>query len=118
MHPFGGLDRIPAVTAAGLFAYQLGGRALSLVLSAFVLAMGVGGSMGAIDARLPYVEATIAPREDRDVDARDKSTHDVHKWARCVLTAWPQMKKVDSRCPSSAAAGPPEARSARIFGPA
>lgn len=60
MHPFGGLDRILTVTAAGLFAYQLGGRALSLVLSAFVLAMGVSGSMGAIDARLPYVEATIA----------------------------------------------------------
>src|SRR4029453_15517611 len=42
-HPLGGLDHILAMVTVGIFAWQLGGRALWLVPVAFVLAMGGGG---------------------------------------------------------------------------
>src|SRR5262249_21310528 len=38
-HPLGGLDHILAMMTVGIFAWQLGGRALWLVPAAFVLAM-------------------------------------------------------------------------------
>lgn len=59
-HPLGGVDHVLAMVAVGLLAYQLGGRALWLVPSVFVLVMGIGGGLGAAHVPLPYVEAMIA----------------------------------------------------------
>jgi urease accessory protein len=60
VHPFGGVDHFVAMVAIGMLAYQLGGRALWLVPSVFVLVMGIGGVLGAVHVQLPYVEAMIA----------------------------------------------------------
>jgi urease accessory protein len=46
--------------AIGMLAYQLGGRALWLLPTVFVLVMGVGGTLGAAKIQLPYVEVMIA----------------------------------------------------------
>lgn len=47
-HPFGGLDHMLAMVGVGLWAAQLGGRALWLVPAGFVAAMVVGGALGAL----------------------------------------------------------------------
>lgn len=60
VHPFGGLDHVLAMITVGLFAYQLGGRALWLVPASFVLAMTAGGALGMAGIPLPFVEAGIA----------------------------------------------------------
>lgn len=60
MHPFGGLDHVLAMVTVGLFAYQLGGRALWLVPASFVLAMTAGGALGLWGIPVPFVEAGIA----------------------------------------------------------
>jgi urease accessory protein len=60
VHPLGGLDHILVMVAVGLLAYRLGGRALWLVPSVFVLAMGFGGLLGTTHAPLPYAEIAIA----------------------------------------------------------
>jgi urease accessory protein len=59
-HPFGGLDHVLAMITVGLFAYQLGGRALWLVPASFVLAMMAGGALGLAGIPVPFVEAGIA----------------------------------------------------------
>ena len=59
-HPFGGLDHVLAMITVGLFAYQLGGRALWLVPASFVLAMTAGGALGLWGIPVPFVEAGIA----------------------------------------------------------
>jgi urease accessory protein len=59
-HPFGGLDHVLAMITVGLFAYQLGGRALWLVPASFVLAMTAGGALGLAGIPVPFVEAGIA----------------------------------------------------------
>lgn len=59
LHPLSGLDHILAMVAVGLWAAQLGGRALYLVPSAFVSLMAVGGAMGMAGVQLPMVEAGI-----------------------------------------------------------
>ncbi|MBI3707228.1 MAG: HupE/UreJ family protein [Proteobacteria bacterium] len=46
-HPFSGLDHVLAMVAVGLWAAQLGGRALWLVPGAFVAMLAVGGMIGA-----------------------------------------------------------------------
>jgi urease accessory protein len=56
-HPIPGLDHILAMVMVGVFAWQLGGRALWLVPSTFVLAMAVGGVLG---VNVPFVEVGIA----------------------------------------------------------
>jgi len=56
-HPLGGLDHVLAMVAVGLWAAQLGGRALWWVPLTFVLAMAVGGFLG---ISLPMVEMGIA----------------------------------------------------------
>ena len=38
-HPLGGLDHILAMVAVGIFAWQLGGRALWLVPATFIVVM-------------------------------------------------------------------------------
>ena len=60
MHPLGGPDHVLAMVAVGMLAYRLGGRALCLVPSAFLLVMGIGAALGAAGLHLPFVEAGIA----------------------------------------------------------
>ena len=59
-HPLSGLDHVLAMVAVGLWASQLGGRALWLIPLTFVLTMAVGGSLGFLGAPLPQVELGIA----------------------------------------------------------
>jgi urease accessory protein len=59
-HPFGGLDHLLAMLAVGLWAAQLGGRALWAVPVAFLAAMALGGVAGAAGLPLPRVELGIA----------------------------------------------------------
>jgi urease accessory protein len=59
-HPLGGLDHILAMTTVGLFAWQLGGRALWLVPATFVLMMAAGGALGMAGVPMPFVELGIA----------------------------------------------------------
>jgi urease accessory protein len=60
LHPLGGIDHILAMVAVGLFAAQLGGRALWLVPASFVVTMAAAGIAGMAGLELPYVEAGIA----------------------------------------------------------
>lgn len=59
-HPIGGLDHILAMIAVGLYAVLLGGRALWLVPSSFVLMMIAGALLGIAGVQLPLVEVGIA----------------------------------------------------------
>jgi len=59
-HPIGGLDHVLAMVAVGLFAAQLGGRALWLVPASFVAVMAVAGLAGTAGVNLPLAEAGIA----------------------------------------------------------
>jgi urease accessory protein len=58
-HPISGLDHILAMVAVGLWAAQIGGRALWLVPSAFVLAMAGSSVWGHFGLPLPGVEQGI-----------------------------------------------------------
>ncbi|MCW8130274.1 MAG: HupE/UreJ family protein [Planctomycetota bacterium] len=58
-HPFSGLDHILAMVAVGLWAAQLGGRAVWAVPAAFVGMMVTGGALGMAGVPLPLVEAGI-----------------------------------------------------------
>lgn len=58
-HPFMGMDHILAMVAVGLWAVQLGGRAIWQVPCAFVAAMVLGGVMGVAGVGLPFVEHGI-----------------------------------------------------------
>ncbi len=60
MHPLGGLDHQLAMILVGIFAYQLGGRALWLVPLSFVSVMAVGGLLGVMGVPIPSVEIGIA----------------------------------------------------------
>src|SRR6516162_867008 len=51
-HPLGGLDHILAMVTVGIFAWQLGGRALWLVPATFILVMAA--------VPVPFVELGIA----------------------------------------------------------
>jgi urease accessory protein len=59
-HPLGGLDHVLAMVAVGLWAAQLGGRALWALPAAFLSMMAVGGLVGGMGLSLPWVEAGIA----------------------------------------------------------
>jgi urease accessory protein len=59
-HPLSGIDHLLAMVAVGLWAAQLGGRALWAVPAAFVGMMALGGIAGAVGAPLPMVELGIA----------------------------------------------------------
>lgn len=59
VHPFTGLDHILAMVAVGLWAVQLGKRALWLLPAAFVSAMTVGAALGMGGVPLPFVEPAI-----------------------------------------------------------
>ncbi|PDT01316.1 urease accessory protein [Rhizobium chutanense] len=59
-HPISGLDHILAMVMVGVFAFQLGGRAVWLVPATFVLVMAVGGGLGIAGVNVPFVEVGIA----------------------------------------------------------
>jgi urease accessory protein len=59
LHPIGGLDHVLAMVAVGMFAANLGGRALWAVPATFVAIMAVGGFLGIQHVGLPYVEIGI-----------------------------------------------------------
>jgi urease accessory protein len=58
-HPMAGLDHILAMVAVGLWAAQIGGKALWLVPGAFVLAMAGSSVWGHFGLPLPGVEQGI-----------------------------------------------------------
>lgn len=58
-HPFTGTDHLLAMFAIGLWAASLGGRALLLVPSMFVLTMILGASAAMFGASLPFMEYGI-----------------------------------------------------------
>ena len=60
LHPLTGLDHVLAMVMVGIFAWQLGGRALWLVPTTFVTLMAVGGTLGVAGIGVPFVEAGIA----------------------------------------------------------
>jgi urease accessory protein len=60
IHPFGGIDHLMAMTAVGLFAAHLGGRALWAVPTTFIAVMALGGVFGAAGVSLPFTETAIA----------------------------------------------------------
>ena len=60
MHPLGGLDHQLAMILVGVFAYQLGGRALWLVPLTFVGIMALGGFLGIAGIPVPFIELGIA----------------------------------------------------------
>ena len=60
VHPFGGIDHLLAMTAVGLFAAHLGGRALWAVPGSFIAVMAFGGIIGAAGISLPFAETAIA----------------------------------------------------------
>lgn len=59
-HPVSGLDHILAMVMVGVFAFQLGGRALWLVPATFVGIMAIGGALGVMGISVPFVETGIA----------------------------------------------------------
>ena len=60
VHPLTGLDHVIAMLAVGVFAAQLGGRALWLVPATFIAVMAAAGIAGMIGVAVPYVETGIA----------------------------------------------------------
>lgn len=58
-HPLFGLDHILVMVAVGLWAAQIGGRALWLVPTAFVTAMTAGFGLAIAGVALPFVEPAI-----------------------------------------------------------
>lgn len=58
-HPVGGVDHLLAMVAVGLWAAQVGGRALWVLPGAFVAMMVLGGVLGVSGMHLPYAEAGI-----------------------------------------------------------
>jgi urease accessory protein len=60
VHPLGGIDHVLAMVAVGLFAAQIGGRALWLVPASFVAAMAAAGLAGMSGVALPMTELGIA----------------------------------------------------------
>jgi urease accessory protein len=58
-HPFSGLDHLLAMIAVGLWAVQMGGRALWMLPVSFVGAMGAGAALGMNGAVLPQLEPLV-----------------------------------------------------------
>lgn len=59
LHPLSGLDHILAMVVVGLFAVQIGGRALWALPASFIIAMALGGAAGASGGTLAFVELGI-----------------------------------------------------------
>lgn len=58
-HPLSGLDHMLVMIAVGLWAAQIGGRALWVVPSAFVSTMAFGFALAMAGVHLPFVEPAI-----------------------------------------------------------
>ncbi len=58
-HPIGGADHLLAMVAVGLWAAQIGGRALWVVPCTFVGVMIVGGILGFTGVPMPFIEQGI-----------------------------------------------------------
>ncbi|MDE2309840.1 MAG: HupE/UreJ family protein [Betaproteobacteria bacterium] len=58
-HPVGGLDHVCAMIAVGLWAAQMGGRAVWLVPLTFVTVMALGGVLGMAAVPVVYTEQGI-----------------------------------------------------------
>lgn len=58
-HPLFGLDHILVMIAVGLWAAQIGGRALWIVPAAFVAMMATGFALATAGVDLPFVEPAI-----------------------------------------------------------
>jgi len=59
LHPISGADHILAMVAVGLWAAQLGRRALWAVPASFVSVMVLGGALGMAGMHVPFVEQGI-----------------------------------------------------------
>ena len=59
LHPFSGLDHLIVMVAVGLWAVQVGGRALWLLPCSFVGSMILGGLIGLSGFHAPVAEAGI-----------------------------------------------------------
>ena len=59
-HPFVGLDHLLAMIAVGIWAGQLGGRAVWLIPLTFVSVMAAAASLASFGLLLPLVEPAIA----------------------------------------------------------
>ena len=60
LHPISGIDHVMVMIAVGIFAAQLGGRALYLLPLTFMCVMALGGIAGMAGLGLPFVETAIA----------------------------------------------------------
>jgi urease accessory protein len=60
LHPLTGVDHMVAMIAVGAWSAQMGGKALYLVPTAFVVAMAVGGTLGFERLVIPGTEVGIA----------------------------------------------------------
>ena len=58
-HPLSGADHVLAMVAVGLWASQIGGRALLAVPAAFVATMAVGFLLAVSGVALPFVEPAV-----------------------------------------------------------
>ena len=58
-HPIGGLDHILAMVAVGLWAAQIGGKALWLIPGTFILTMAISSVLGHFGIPLPGIEQGI-----------------------------------------------------------
>lgn len=59
VHPLGGLDHLLAMLGVGLWASQLGGRAIWALPLGFMAALALGGALGMAGAPLPLVEPGV-----------------------------------------------------------
>ena len=59
LHPLTGLDHLLAMVAVGIWAAQIGGRALYALPAAFLSVMLIGGHLGMSGLALPAVESMI-----------------------------------------------------------
>lgn len=60
VHPFAGIDHLLAMLAVGLWAAQLGGRAVWVVPASFVGTMLAGGALGIAGIIPPFLETGIS----------------------------------------------------------
>ena len=58
-HPLSGLDHILAMVTVGIYAAQLGGRAIWLVPASFVCLMALGGALGVAGISVSFAELGI-----------------------------------------------------------
>lgn len=59
LHPFTGLDHLSALIAVGIWAKQMGGRAVWCVPLAFICVMALGGLLGIAAIPLHFIEGGV-----------------------------------------------------------